>query len=178
MFVSQPDSSDWCVNFGQNVLLTIVILLTVTSIQALHALYRYKIPAQSNIILWAKLSVIWNGESTCQGKTQVLYQLLFYLELGIWAWRKYSQSDYAMRDSFCYSSCGPRAKHLAISNSFGTIFALKTPFCESHYSFMQIQHRRFIAGVAKNLLKALENCSYTTIKQSVVEQEALKPYME
>ena len=111
-------------------------------------------------------------------KSRNFCQLLFYLELGIWAWRKYSQSDYAMRDSFCYSSCGPRAKHLAISNSFGTIFALKTPFCESHYSFMQIQHRRFIAGVAKNLLKALENCSYTTIKQSVVEQEALKPYME
>ena len=59
----------------------------------------------------------------------------------------------------------------------GTIFALKTPFCESHYSFMQIQHRRFIAGVAKDLLKALENFSDTTVKQSAVEQEAVKPYM-
>ena len=43
---------------------------------------------------------------------------------------------------------------------------------------MQIQHRRFISGVAKDLLKALENFSDTTVKQSAVEQEALKPYME
>ena len=29
---------------------------------------------------------------------------------------------------FCYSSCGPRAKHLAISNSFGDYFCIENTF--------------------------------------------------